>query len=303
MPPLYPDYDLTAAILKTMGVPEDFMATGPVRYGHRRTADRDIYFVSNRTGAPIKAECRFRVSEGTPELWNPVTGERRALPQFERKDGLTTIPMEFDAFQSFFVVFGGKDQAPALANGKNFAETKPVQEIQGAWDVSFDPKWGGPEKVTFDTLQDWTKRPESGIKYYSGIATYRKTFDSSKIQNLKSKIYLNLGTVHDMARVKLNGKDLGVVWCAPWRVEIGDALKAGENQLEIEVANRWPNRMIGDKQPADANAREVQAPPGFLGGQKIKTGRYTYCTHDFFKADSPLLPSGLLGPVTISTAK
>ena len=301
MPPLYPDYDLTAAILKTMGVPEDFTSTGPVRYGHRRTADRDIYFVSNRTGAPIKADCRFRVSEGTPELWDPVTGERRALPQFERKDGTTTVPMEFDAFQSFFVVFGGKGQAPALSNGKNFAETKPVQEISGAWDVSFDPKWGGPEKITFDTLQDWTKRPESGIKYYSGIATYRNTFPVAELP--KGKTYLNLGIVHDMARVKLNGKDLGVVWCAPWRVEVGDALKVGENQLEIEVANSWPNRMIGDKQPADANAREVQAPPGFLGGQKIKTGRYTYCTYNHFNADAPLLPSGLLGPVTISTTK
>ena len=106
-----------------------------------------------------------------------------------------------------------------------------------------------------------------------------------------------------MARVKLNGKDLGVVWCAPWRVEITDALKAGDNQLEIEVANRWPNRMIGDKQPADANAREVQAPPGFLGGQKIKTGRYTYCTHNPYQPNSPLLPSGLLGPVTIQVFK
>ena len=303
--PLYPAYDLTAAILKSMGVTEDFTATGAVRYGHRRTVDRDIYFVSNRTGAPIKADCRFRVAEGNPELWNPVTGERRALPQYERKDGTTTIPMEFDAFQSFFLVFGRKGQAPASTDVKNFPELKPVQEISGAWEVAFDPKWGGPEKVSFDMLQDWTKSPESGIKYYSGIATYRKSFahDPSKIQNSKSKIFLDLGTVHGLARVKLNGKDLGVVWCAPWRVEIGDALKAGENQLEIEVANRWPNRMIGDKQPSDANAREVQAPPGFLGGQKIKTGRYTYCTHNFFKADSPLLPSGLLGPVTISTAK
>jgi hypothetical protein len=183
-PTLYPAYDQTAAILKSMGVVEDFTATGPVRYGHRRTADRDIYFVSNRSGAPIKADCRFRVAEGNPELWNTVTGERRALPQFERKDGTTTIPMEFDAFQSFFVVFG-KGQAPALANGKNFAETTPMQEISGAWEVAFDPKWGGPEKVTFDALQDWSKRPEDGIKYYSGIATYRKTFasDPSKIQN------------------------------------------------------------------------------------------------------------------------
>jgi hypothetical protein len=303
--PLYPDYDQTAGILKSMGVVEDFTATGPVRYGHRRTADRDIYFVSNRSGAPIKADCRFRVAAGNPELWNPVTSERRALPQFERKDGTTIIPMEFDAFQSFFVVFGGKDPAPASTDAKNFPELKPMQEISGAWDVAFDPKWGGPEKITFDALQDWSKRPESGIKYYSGIATYRKSFsfDQSKIQNPKFKILLDLGTVCDMARVKLNGKDLGVVWCAPWQVEITDALKSGENQLEIEVANRWPNRMIGDKQPADANAREVQAPPGFLGGKKIKTGRYTYSTHNPYKPKSPLLPSGLLGPVMISTTK
>ena len=301
-PPLFPAYDLTAAVLKSMGVVEDFTATGPVRYGHRRTADRDIYFVSNRTGAPIKADCRFRVAKGNPELWNPVTGERRALPQFERQDGTTTIPMEFDAFQSFFVVFS-KGEVSALANGKNFPEVVPVQEISGAWEVSFDPKWGGPENVTFDLLQDWTQRPETGIKYYSGIATYRKTFPVSALPSPVSKIYLDLGVVHDMARVKLNGKDLGVVWCAPWRVEITDALKPSENQLEIEVANRWPNRMIGDKQPADANAREVQAPPGFLGGQKIKTGRYTYCTHEPYKADSPLLPSGLIGPVRISASK
>jgi hypothetical protein len=301
--PLYPDYDQTAGILKSMGVVEDFTATGPVRYGHRRTADRDIYFVSNRSGAQIKADCRFRVAAGNPELWNPVTSERRALPQFERNDGTTIIPMEFDAFQSFFVVFGGKDPAPASTDAKNFPELKPMQEISGAWDVAFDPKWGGPEKITFDALQDWSKRPESGIKYYSGIATYRKTFQVSGLPSPVSKILLDLGTVHDMARVKLNGKDLGVVWCAPWQVEIGDALKVGENQLEIEVANRWPNRMIGDKQPADANAREVQAPPGFLGGKKIKTGRYTYSTHNPYKPKSPLLSSGLLGPVMISTTK
>jgi hypothetical protein len=301
--PLHPDYDQTAGILRSMGVVEDFTATGPVRYGHRRTADRDIYFVSNKAGNPIKADCRFRVAAGNPELWNPVTSERRALPQFERKDGTTIIPMEFDAFQSFFVIFGGKDPAPASTDEKNFPELKPMQEISGAWDVAFDPKWGGPEKITFDTLQDWSKRPESGIKYYSGIATYRKTFPVSGLPSPVSKIYLSLGTVHDMARVKLNGKDLGVVWCAPWQVEITDALKSGENQLEIEVANRWPNRMIGDKQPADANAREVQAPSGFLGGKKIKTGRYTYSTHNPYKPKSPLLPSGLLGPVMISTMK
>jgi hypothetical protein len=282
-----------------MGVKEDFTATGPVRYGHRRTNDRDIYFLANRTDAPIKADCRFRVSRGNPLLWDPVTGERRPLPQFERADGLTVIPMEFDAFQSFFVVFGGKDQTPPSKTEKNFPQFKISQELAGAWDVAFDPKWGGPEKITFDTLQDWTTRPEPGIKYYSGIATYRKTLNLARIP--EGKTYLNLGVVHDMARVKLNGKDLGVVWCAPWRVEVTGALKAGENQLEIEVVNRWTNRMIGDKQPGDANPRTVKSQDRFLGGEEFKTGRYTFSTHDPYKAQSPMLPSGLLGPVRILT--
>jgi predicted GH43/DUF377 family glycosyl hydrolase len=227
-----------------------------------------------------------------------VTGEQRPLPQFERKEDLTTIPMELDAYQSFFVVFSGKSQESevSIRNGTvNFPELKPVQDLSGAWDVAFDPKWGGPAKVTFDTLQDWTTRPEPGIKYYSGIATYRKTFNLAQVPG--GKMYLNLGVVHDMARVKLNGKDLGVVWCAPWRIEITGTVKAGENQLEVEVVNRWANRMIGDKQPADANARTVECPHGFLSGQKIQTGRYTFSTSDPYNAQSPLLPSGLLGPV------
>jgi hypothetical protein len=297
--PLYPSYELTAALLKGMGVKEDFTATGPVRYGHRRTNDRDIYFVSNRTGDPIQADCRFRVSQGSPQLWDPVTGEQRPLMQFERADGLTSIPMEFDAFQSFFVVFGGKKEQPISKTEKNFPELKLSQELTGAWDVAFEPKWGGPEKVTFDTVQDWTTRQEPGIKYYSGVATYRKTLNLALVP--EGKTYLNLGVVHDMARVKLNGKDLGVVWCAPWRVEVTGAIKVGNNHLEIEVVNRWANRMIGDKQPADANARTVDCPPGFLGGQTIQTGRYTFSTSDPYDAQSVLVPSGLLGPVQILT--
>jgi len=284
LPPLYPSYDLTASLLAGMGVKEDFTATGPVRYGHRRTNDRDVYFVANRTGDPIKADCRFRVGQGNAQLWDPVTGEQRSLTQCEHADGLTVIPMEFDAFQSFFVVFSGKDQTPASPDGKNFHELKPFRELAGAWEVAFDPKWGGPEKMTFDTLQDWTTRPEPGIKYYSGTAVYRKVFDLPEPRTL-NPVFLSLGTVHDMALVKLNGKDLGVVWCAPWRIEVTGALKASENQLEIEVVNRWPNRMIGDKQPADANART--------------TGRYTFSTHDPYKPQSPLVPSGLLGPVSL----
>lgn len=298
LPPLYPTYDLTAAVLKGMGVREDFTATGPVRYGHRRTSDRDIYFVANRTDAPVKADCRFRVGQGAPQLWDPVTGEMRPLPKFGRGDGLTVIPMEFDAFQSFFVVFDGKDEKPQSKPEENFEELKRVQELAGAWEAAFDPKWGGPaQPVVFGDLTDWTSHSDPGIKYYSGIATYRKTLNLAQVPGART--YLDLGVVHDMARVTLNGKDLGVVWCAPWRVEVTGALKAGDNRLEIAVANRWANRMIGDKQPADANARTVKSQDGFLGGGEFKTGRYTFSTNDPSNAQSALVPSGLLGPVQI----
>jgi len=298
---LYPSYDLTAALLKETGVKEDFTATGSVRYGHRRAGDRDIYFVSNKTGNPIHADCRFRINQGSAQLWDPVTGEQRPLPQFERVDGLTIIPMEFAAFQSFFVVFDGKGEAPASKSEKNFPELNTRQELSGAWEVAFDPKWGGPEKIAFDALRDWTTRPEPGIKYYSGIATYRKALNLA--QAPKGKMYLDLGVVHDMARVRLNGQDLGVVWCAPWRVDVTGAIKAGDNQLEIEVVNRWANRLIGDKQPADAGVRTVDCPPGFLGGQKFKAGRYAFSTHDPYNQQSPLVSSGLLGPVTLQGHK
>jgi hypothetical protein len=263
--------------------------------------------VANRTNNPLKVDCRFRVSKGRPQLWDPVTGKQRPLPQFEQTDGLTSVPMCFDAFQSFFVVFEkvGTDRRAVRdesENGEsiaplNFPDLKPFQELTGSWDLAFDPKWGGPEKITFDNLQDWTTRSEPGIKYYSGIATYRKNVNVADVP--KGKTHLDLGVVHDMARVRLNGKDLGVVWCAPWRIEVTDAIKAGDNSLEIEVVNRWANRLIGDKQPADANARTVERPEGLLGAEPIKTGRHTFTTHDPYKNDSPLVPSGLLGPVRI----
>jgi len=296
---LYPSYNLAAALLMELGVKEDFTATEPVRYGHRRAGVRDIYIVANRTGNSIHTDCRFRIGQGSVQLWDPVTGEERSLHQFERSDGLTVIPMEFAAYQSFFVVFDGNGNSPPSMSEKNFPELKLIQELSGAWEVAFDPKWGGPEKISFATLQDWTTRPETGIKYYSGIVTYRKSINL--IDSPKSKTYLDLGVVHDMARVRLNGKDLGVVWCAPWRIEVTGTIKAGVNSLEIEVVNRWANRLIGDKQPADANVRTVQCPPGFLGGKQFKAGRYTYCMHDPYNAKSPLDPSGLIGPVTLQS--
>jgi hypothetical protein len=231
----------------------------------------------------------------------------RDLPQFTRREKTTAVPITFEPYQSFFVVFPRKSafQPGAVADGVNFPEATPVQTLDGAWEVAFDPKWGGPEKAKFDALQDWTTHPERGVKYYSGIATYRKTFGfhqetADSIQKSGQRFYLDLGTVQDMARVRLNGKDLGVVWCAPWRVEITDALEEGENQLKIEVANRWPNRLLGDQQPPDKNARTVRWESGFLGGKEHQAGRYTFATTN---GPGKLLPSGLLGPVKIQGTK
>jgi len=295
---LYPEYDSTASVLKQMDVSEDFTSTGPVRYSHRTTKQQEIYFVSNKSAESIQADCTFRVGKGKPQLWDPVTGQSRTLPQYKTKKGLTTIPLEFAPYESYFVIFPRKNPwSWAKAPKVNFPATTSVATLEGAWEVSFDPKWGGPEKVTFDKLVDWTKHAQRGIKYYSGIATYRKNFDH--FHKSGKRIYLDLGTVHDIARVRLNGKDLGVVWCAPWRVDITDAVKAKGNVLEIDIANRWPNRLLGDQQPPDKDARTVKWESGFLAGKEYKTGRYTFATNT---GPGKLLPSGLLGPVQLMTS-
>ena len=155
--------------------------------------------------------------------------------------------------------------------------------------------------MTFNVLQDWTTHAHRGIKYYSGLAVYRKIFDlppdaGLAVQGSGKRVYLDLGTVHDMARVTLNGKALDVVWCAPWRVDVTDVLKAEGNVLDIEIANRWPNRLLGDQQAPDKGVRTVVWDSGFLEGREYKAGRYTFTTG---RGPGKLLPSGLLGPVRI----
>jgi (4-O-methyl)-D-glucuronate---lignin esterase len=298
----YGDFAAITNLLREMGVAADFEADRPIRFTHRRDGKTDIYFVANRDQKPINANCIFRVGGGQPELWNPLTGATRPLPQFERKAGRTIIPMHFDPAQSFFVIFrprrqygqastrfashasspGPQSQIPNLKSQiPNFPPLKQVFKLSGPWNVSFDPKWGGPPEIVFASLQDWTQRPEPGIKYYSGKAVYRKSFAlPAEVLRPSREYFLDLGEVKNLAHVWLNGHDLGVVWCAPWRVKVTGILRPGTNQLQIEVANLWPNRLIGD----------LSLPP---------KERFTWTTWNPFKKDSPLLPSGLLGPVAI----
>lgn len=301
---LYPSYHTTSSLLKKIVLPVDFAASGPVRFTHRRTEEREIYFLASKSNRPMQADCTFRVAMGEPELWDPVTGARRALPQYGREGGLTTIPLQFEPHESFFVIFPRKASSTlkdSPARAVNFPKIESLAVLEGAWEVSFDPGRGGPEKITFDTLEDWTGREERGIRFYSGIATYRKTFDLPDRWEKGSSLFLDLGAVRDIARLRLNGEDLGIVWTAPWRKEITDVMRQAGNILEIEVANRWQNRLVGDQSAPDAAVRTLSWPSGFLGGRKFETGRYTFTTRHPFNKDSALLPSGLLGPVTIRT--
>jgi hypothetical protein len=192
------------------------------------------------------------------------------------------VPLKFEPKQSFFVVFR-KGSTRTAKHAKNFPEPRVVTELSGPWQVSFDPRWGGPEQVTFAKLDDWTKRPEDSIRYYSGTASYRRNFDlpKSEISNLKSQIHLDLGRVKNLARVRLNGHDLSVLWTAPWRVDITRAVREKNNELEIEVVNLWPNRLIGDASLPKEQRRTV-----------TNVGK-------FDRPGATLLESGLLGPVRL----
>ena len=273
-------------VLQADGVSQDFNFAssdgGQLDYFHRATVDAEIYFVANRSTNATSATCDFRVANRVPELWNAVTGEHRPAKNFTQAKGVTRVPLEFPPCGSWFVVFrAAAPQSPALA-GKNTSQLKLIQEITGAWTVHFDPKWGGPETAQFESLVSWPTRPEAGIKFYSGTAVYEKSFDLPKslIENQKSKIILDLGSVREIAEVKINGQSCGVVWCPPWQVDVTAALKPGANELKIEVVNFWPNRIIGD-------------------ASQPKEQRLTRTNIRKLTAKTPLEPAGLFGPVTL----
>jgi len=314
-PEQYGDFAVVARVLERMAVPPDFASDVPLRYTHRRDGETEIYFVANPEARVLETNAVFRVRGKHPELWDAVTGEIRLLSQFTTKDGLTSIPLRFEPHQSFFLVFRKPAGTAASQASPNFSALAEVSVLSGPWEISFDPKWGGPKKIILENLDDWSRRPETGIKYYSGRAVYRKTFDLPesaaalrKEPSNRARVWLDLGTVKNIACVRLNGRELGVIWCDPWRVDVISALKPKGNVLEIQVANLWPNRLIGDEQePADAeygrDGNLVRWPEWLTKREpRPSPSRLTFATWKHFTKDSPLLPSGLLGPVSIRIA-
>lgn len=274
-------------VLSSLNIGPDFAynksADGPeLLYVHRRTADADIYWVNSRKDKTEDFEASFRVAGKVPELWFPETGKTEPL-SYRTQNGVTTVKLHTEPNDAFFVVF-------QKAAAKTAVELPPVvakelATVSGPWNLSFQKDRGAPASTQLAELSSWTTNADAGIKYFSGTGTYTNTITAPASWFDKgSEVWLNLGDVKNMAEVIVNGKSLGVLWRKPFRINVTGALKQGTNNVEIKVTNLWVNRLIGDQQP-DAK-------------QKI-----TYTTMPFYNAKSPLLPSGLLGPVKIFAVK
>ena len=250
-------------------------------WAHRHTPEADIYFVANQRPGGEDLEGRFRVSGKEAELWHPDTGQLEPA-SYRIEGGRTVVPLHFDPYGSVFVVF----RHPASSPYRDVPHpvTKVLATVEGPWELRFPPNWGAPPKVTLPKLISWTAYPnDDGVKYFSGTATYSRELRAPKNWfQPGTKIWLDLGTVKDFAEISVNGKAVGgILWKPPFQADITQALKPGVNRIEIKVTNLWPNRIIGDQQPS-------------------ATKKYTWTDYRPYTKDSPLLESGLLGPVTVS---
>ena len=270
-------------VLKRLGVPPDFEHTKPTADTallavHRSLADGDLYFVNNRSDRAQDVEATFRVSGKQAELWHADTGAREPA-SFRIANGRTTVPLRLEPWGAVFVVF----RKPATSSARLLpgSTEKTLATLEGAWDVRFQPGRGAPDRARLDRLASWSESADAGVKYFSGTATYSTAIEAAPGWFASgAQQWLDLGDVQNLAEVSVNGKALGVVWKKPFRVDVTGAVKPGANSLEVKVTNLWVNRMIGDRQPG--------APT-----------QYTFTRPVFYKADSPLLPSGLLGPVRV----
>ncbi len=247
-----------------------------VGFVHRKLAQGDLYFVSNRTNQAQKLDAHFRVSGMAPEYWFADTGTSEPA-SYRREGAYTIVPLNLRPNQSLFVVF----RKPAAAASGQFARQAPQQvgEVTGPWRVAFQPGRGAPAGASFDKLASLSQNADAGIKYFSGIATYTTEFDLPAAPARGARLILDLGKIGDVGDVRVNGRPAGAAWKAPYQVDIAPFVRAGRNTLEIRVANLWVNRLIGDAQP---------------GAQKIGVAGIPT-----FTARAPLRPAGLIGPVTL----
>ena len=270
-------------VIKSLEIIPDFEYTKPLEntnllFVHRKLADVDFYWINNRNNRVEQVDASFRVEGKSAEIWHPETGKIEEA-SYSISDGVTKVPLRLEPNDAVFVVFRNKAKESSYT-------VSPVTEnlityVDGQWDLSFQPNRGAPEKITLEALSAWNDNADPGVKYFSGTGVYSKTIQAAgEWFNNDEKLWIDLGEVKNLAEAIVNGKSMGILWKRPFRTEITDVLKTGENTFEIRVTNLWVNRLIGDQQPGI-------------------TAKYTYTTQPFYRADSPLLPSGLLGQVKI----
>jgi alpha-L-rhamnosidase len=261
-------------------------SSAKVAWIHRQVGDVDIYFVANQREEEQDIAASFRATAREPELWDAATGEIQPA-SYASRAGRTDVPLHLDPYGSTFVVFrrpttvASREPEPVL-RGELARMSGPLATASGPWEVRFQPNRGARESARFDSLTSWTKSDDAGVKYYSGAATYVKDLPMPAAAfQPGARIEIDLGTVHEIAEVTVNGTPIGgILWKPPYRADITRALHAGTNRIEVRVTNLWPNRMIGDLQPG-------------------VTKTYTFTDFRPFTKSTPLLESGLLGPVRI----
>ena len=296
-------------------------------FTHRKYESGDIYFIANTTDKSDYLKVRFRVTGKSPQLWNPADGSIADAFIYTDDGQSIEIPMHFDPFGSIFVIFKDIEKKSHIVSvdkdSKNIYPQLPLSmqehpyfsvlpdgvlafnkeglyrfkyddgkekemkvpsvnmlEIAAPWQVSFSKDMGAPENITFDSLILWNNSDNPEIKYYSGMASYKNTFVVNDKMISGNCVYLDLGEMYNVAEIIINGKSHGTCWKKPFIKDIKENIKPGINEIEIRVVNLWPNRLIGDQ---------------FLPENE----RYTETNMKKFKKDTPLLPSGLKGPVRL----
>jgi hypothetical protein len=268
-------------------VPDCRIEDKAVLYNHRTLNGKDIYFLTNQSEQRVQTGVAFRVKGMQPELWNAVTGEIRPLPSFEQTGETTIVPIQLESLESAFIVFRKTENSSTSTAlpAANFPDTEVVSAINSPWEVTFESdavKRGPSGTVIFDRPTDWSENENEQIRYYSGTAVYKTKFAVTE-KPADRKLYLDLGKVNVMAKVKVNGQYVGGVWTTPYRVDVTSQLKEGENSVEVEVVNTWVNRIIGD----------LQLPPE---NRIVQTDKLT-------QTDASLQSSGLLGPVLLVSVR
>lgn len=272
------------ATLEAMKISPDFSlirkaGDTKVLFVHRKAGNTEIYWLNNRNDKNDDIVASFRVEGREPEIWDPVSGEI-SKTSYKMTGARTDVNINLKPSDALFVIF--RERTTVRSYTLPEMQEKQIADLSGPWDVRFLEGRGAPATARFDKLSDWKDNADQGIKYFSGTASYTRAIDVPDAwMNGNEELVLDLGEVKNLATVVINGKDAGILWKKPFRMNIKTFLHAGSNNIEVKVTNLWVNRLIGDQQP----------------GIKEK---YTYTTMQFYKAESPLLSSGLLGPVKLT---